>query len=494
LALDILPVCRAPYVCSHAMNKLLIALREYRSREVALLFPLGFGSGVPLLLVLSTLTMWLSEAGLQKAGIAAFQYVGTAWAIKFLWAPSVDRMPIPWLTARVGQRRSWMIVGQLGIAGGLFAMSFLSPQASLPQMALLCVWIATFSATYDIALDGWRVAVLTDEQQGAGSSAIQLGYRVAMLMTGAGALFLADALRSDPPGAIAMARQVAGHAANIAAEISGGRAGTIMVPNLHLAEEIWPKVYRILASLMGISLIATIFAKEPHDERDDEEQGGVLQQVRAAVVEPFTAFFEAQGGMKLALLTLGFVLFFRLSDSIAGSLMNPFLNELGFPYSEIARITKVFGFIATILGIALGGTLFRVWGATRTLWVAAVVQTASNLLFVLQAQVGADPLILHFTIGIENVSGGLGAAAFVAWLSTLCEKRYSATQYALLSSLAMVGRTLVAGSVGGIADHYGWVVFFVFSTVAGVPGILLLWILQRARKREAASLQQATGG
>lgn len=466
------------------MNKLLVALREYRARNVALLLPLGFGSGIPLLLVLSTLTMWLSEAGLQKAGIAAFQYVGTAWAIKFLWAPSVDRLPIPFLTARVGQRRSWMIVGQVGIAAGLFGMSFLSPGASLPHMAGLCVMIATFSATYDIALDGWRVSSLSDEQQGAGSSAIQLGYRLAMLVTGAGALFLADLLRQDPPGAIALARHVASQTMQVAADISGGRLGTFMVPNLHLAEEVWPKVYRIMASLMGISLLATAFAEEPYDERDHEEKGGILRQIRAAVIEPFTAFFEAQGGMKLALLTLSFVLFFRLSDSIAGSLMNPFLNELGFHYSEIARINKIFGFLATILGIALGGTLFRVWGATKTLWVAAIVQTLSNLLFVIQAQAGADPVVLHFTIGLENVSGGLGAAAFVAWLSTLCEKRYSATQYALLSSLAMVGRTLVAGSVGGVADHYGWTVFFIFSTIAGVPGILLLWVLQRARKQE----------
>ncbi len=473
------------------MKRLLYALRDYRSREVALLFPLGFGSGVPLLLVLSTLTMWLSEAGLHKAGIAAFQYVGTAWAVKFLWAPSVDRMPIPWLTAWLGQRRSWMLVGQIGIFLGILGMSYVGTDGSLAMMATLCVITAFFSATYDIALDGWRVSILPHNQQGAGSSAIQLGYRIAMLVTGAGALFLADWLRRDMPEATELARHIVDQAVAAAADQEGVRPSAIMVPNLYLSRVIWPQVYRVMASLMFVSIIATFFAKEPVIEKRDVPVTGFRAHFQDAVIEPFRSFFVAQGGMKLALLTLSFVLFFRLSDAIAGSLVNPFLNEVGFHYSEIARINKVFGFVATIVGISLGGTLFRVWGATRTLWVAAVLQTTSNLLYVLQAKAGADPMILHIVIGGENLSGGLGSAAFVAWLSMLCEKRYSATQYALLSSLAMVGRTILSGSVGGIADHYGWVNFFVFSTVAGIPGIVLLWILQRERKKEATRVSVA---
>lgn len=465
-------------------QRLLVALREYRVREVALLFPLGFASGVPLLLVLSTLTMWLSEAGLQKASIAAFQYVGTAWALKFLWAPTVDHLPIPVLTRWLGQRRAWMLVGQIGIMAGIFALSFVSPRTSLAQMAGLSIFIAFSSATYDIALDGWRVTSLSDEQQGAGASAIQLGYRLAMFATGAGALFLADYLRSDPVGAIGMARHIADQTATVAASITGGSKGTVMVPNLHLALEIWPKVYRIMSLLMLVGMVALFVSPEPEVQASRVEGAGIGRRLHEAVVEPFRAFFVAQGGWKLAILTLSFVLCFRLSDSIAGSLVNPFLNELGFAYAEIARINKIFGFLATILGVMLGGLLFRAWGATRTLWLAAILQTSSNLLYVLQAQVGADPLMLHFTIGLENVSGGLGASAFVAWLSTLLEKRYSATQYALLSSLAMVGRTLVAGSFGWISDDYGWNAFFIFSTVAGIPGIILLWVLQRARARE----------
>lgn len=475
------------------MKKLLVALRDYRVREVALLFPLGFASGVPLLLVLSTLTMWLSEAGLQKAGIAAFQYVGTAWALKFLWAPSVEHMPIPLLTRWLGQRRAWMLVGQLAVMAGLFALSFVSPRTSVMQMAGLALFIAFASATYDIALDGWRVTVLDDERQGAGASAIQLGYRVAMLATGAGALFLADVLRSDPAGAIATARHIADQVAAVSAQLTGQTKGTIMVPNLHLALEVWPQVYRIMAGLMLVGIVALFFAREPESGPPISKEGGVLRQLQVAVIEPFRAFFVAQGGMKLALLTLAFVATFRLSDSIAGSLVNPFLNELGFAYTEIAAINKIFGFFATIAGVAMGGILFRVWGATRTLWVAAILQTASNLLYVLQAAAGNDPVMLHFTIGIENLSGGLGASAFVAWLSTLLEKRYSATQYALLSSLAMVGRTLVAGSFGWISDIHGWSAFFIFSTVAGIPGIVLLWVLQREKAREAqASLSTSS--
>lgn len=476
------------------MEKIRVALREFRSRDVLLLLPLGFGSGVPLLLVLSTLTMWLSEAGLQKAGIAAFQYVGTAWALKFLWAPSVDRLPIPLLTRMLGQRRSWMILGQVGILVGLLVLSTLTPQTSLPVMAVICVAIAASSATYDIALDAWRVSVLPDERQGAGASSVQLGYRLAMLVTGAGALFLADALRQDPPGAVALARHIATQAAGVLGTVHDTRYSAIPVPNWHLSSEIWPRVYRVMAALMGVSIIATFFAHEPQVDVSSDVDGpapSFWTQAKSAVVDPFRAFFDAQGGMKLALLTLGFVLCFRLSDSIAGALMNPFLNELGFAYSEIARINKLFGSVATIIGIFVGGTLFRVLGASVTLWVAAFVQAASNLLFVVQAKAGADTLVLHFTIGLENISGGLGSAAFVAWLSSLCEKRYSATQYALLSSLAMVGRTVIAGSLGGLADRYGWVAFFIFSTLAGIPGILLLAWLAYERRREAQRLAPA---
>ena len=473
------------------MRALRAALREYRSRNVLLLFALGFGSGVPLLLVLSTFTMWLSEAGLSKAGIAAFQYVGTAWALKFLWAPSVDRLPIPGLGAVLGQRRSWMLVGQVGVAAGLFLLSLLRPGESLPLMAALCVLIAASSATYDIALDAWRVSTLSDEEQGAGASSVQLGYRLAMLATGAGALFLADALRSDAGGAVALARSVAASTSAVLQAMTSAHVEAIRVPNEHLVNEIWPQVYRVMSGLMAISVVATLAADEPAVESDAGEASsapeGVVAQIREAVIAPFSSFFQSQGGISLALLTLSFVLFFRLSDSIAGALMNPFLNELGFAYSEIARIQKIFGTLATFVGIFLGGVLFRTAGATRTLWIAAVVQTASNLMFVLQAMVGADALVLHATIAVENISGGLGAAAFVAWLSSLCSRRYSATQYALLSSLAMVGRTVIAGSLGGIADHYGWINFFLMSTVAGVPGLLLLFVLTRVQRLESSA-------
>lgn len=474
------------------METLRAALREYRSRNVLLLFALGFGSGVPLLLVLSTLTMWLSEAGLSKAGIAAFQYVGTAWAVKFLWSPSVDKLRLPWLTARLGQRRSWMILGQLGIAGGLFALSTLTPGSSLGAMAGLCVFIAASSATYDIALDAWRVSILDDEEQGPGASAVQLGYRLAMLVTGAGALFLADALRTDPQGAVTMARGIAASAGSVIQAITESNVAAIRVPNLHLAEEIWPKVYRVMAGLMALSVVATFIADEPPSDEEVTPGAGLTAQFRDAVVTPFTAFFQSQGGIALALLTLTFVLFFRLSDSIAGALMNPFLNELGFAYSEIGRIQKLFGVVATFVGIFVGGWLYKALGANKTLWIAAILQTSSNLMFVLQAMVGADTVMLHVTIGVENISGGLGAAAFVAWLSSLCSKRYSATQYALLSSLAMVGRTVIAGSVGAVADHYGWIAFFLMSTAAGIPGILLLYILTRAQRRESSASQMAS--
>lgn len=477
------PATATPAGLQTRRARLLTALREFTDRRVVILFFLGFASGLPLLLALSTLTAWLTEAGLTKAGIAAFQYVGTAWTLKFLWAPAVDRLRLPVLYRRFGQRRSWMLAALAGIAATLYGLSHLDPMSSLGAIAALAVVLAFFSATFDIALDAWRVETLPDRLQGAGSSVVQFGYRIAMLVTGAGALFIASRLRTDSEEATIVARAVFRRALEQIEQL-GEQVGNLTAPNLHMASEVWPLVYRVMALLVFVGVAATLIAPEPEEQAGDSSAPD--NAFRDAIIEPFRTFFVAQGGLKTASLVLLFVMFFRLSDSIAGSLANPFLIDIGFAYGEIARIQKLFGFVATIIGTFAGGLLFRAIGAFPTLWIAAIFQALSNLMFVWQAQAGADTQLLHLTIGIENISGGLGAGAFVAWLSLLCSKRYSATQYALLSALAMVGRIAVAGSLGFIVDLYGWPAFFIVSTAAGIPGWFLLYMLGKERGDRSA--------
>jgi PAT family beta-lactamase induction signal transducer AmpG len=491
------------------MRSILHGIRGYLDRRVLLLTALGFGSGVPLLLVLSTLTVWLEEAGLTKAGIAFFSWVGLAWAWKFLWAPVVDRVKIPGLHRWLGHRRAWMLVSQFAIMGGVLLLSTQDPTQDIRAFALSAALLAFFSATHDISLDAWRVQVLDADMQGNGASTYQLGYRLAMLATGAGALALASVFRQDSETAATVARGVVDTASGLAATLSGTEDSTSFFQNLHMARDVWPKTYRFMSLLMIPAILATLFAPEPKDtitredgaepeEGSDSDSAPIwerypevdwLSRVKAwpkfardtfdATLGPFVEFLYGRGSVAFALLVLTFVLTFRLSDSIAGTLMNPFLIELGFEYTQIARIQKVFGFAMTIVGTFVGGALFRSMGAKPTLWVAGFLQVFSNLMFVYQANVGADPVALHLTISVENLSGGLVSGAFVAYLSNLCSHRYSATQYALLSALAMVGRIVIAGSTGFIADNYGWDGFFIFSTVAGIPGLLLLWKLSR---------------
>lgn len=488
------------------MSSFIHGIRGYMDRRVLLLIALGFGAGVPLLLVLSTLTIWLEEAGLTKTGIAFFSWVGMAWAWKFVWAPAVDRIKIPLLHRILGHRRAWMLASQVAITGAILLLATQDPTQDIRAFALSAAFLAFCSATYDVSLDAWRVQVLESDLQGNGASTYQLGYRLAMLATGAGALAIASYLRTDSETAATVVRGVIDTASHVANNVQNTAGPSSMFRNLHMARETWPETYRLMSLLMIPAIIATLFAPEP-GARSPDAAGALTESETAALWErfpealwlqnvrrwpkfwrdtfdasfgPFVEFLYGRGSVKFALLVLAFVLTFRLSDSIAGTLMNPFLLELGFEYIQIARIQKIFGFAMTIVGTFVGGAMFRSLGAMPTLWTAGVLQVLSNLMFVYQAHAGADPIALHITISVENLSGGLVSGAFVAYLSNLCSHRYSATQYALLSALAMVGRIVVAGSTGFIADRYGWEAFFIFSTIAGVPGLLLLWKLSRS--------------
>ncbi len=415
------------------------ALSVYGDRRILAVFLLGFSSGLPLALTGSTLAVWLTEAGVSMAAVGAFALVGLPYTFKFLWAPLIDRLPLPGLTRLFGRRRGWALAIQAGLIGSILLLGLANPAVDPAMTALLALLVAFFSASQDVVIDAYRVEILEVEQYGAGAAAVQFGYRIAMLVSGAGALFLAEVLP-------------------------------------------WSTVYAIAAAAVAVGVLTVLFNAEPAAQVQlapppDLPRGQrVALWLRQAVVEPFADMVRRNGWMVLAV--LGFVVLYKLGDALAGMMSNPFYVKMGFSKSEIAQVSKIFGFAATIIGTAVGGILVARWGILRSLLVCGVLQMASNLMFALQAMVGYDYALLHATIGLENLAGGMGSAAFVAYISRLCNVNYTGTQYALLSALATVGRTVMSSSGGVLVEWMGWVDFFLLTTAAAAPGILLLLLLR----------------
>ena len=428
------------------MQAWLAAASVYRDRRLLALLFLGFSSGLPLALTFSTLTVWLAESGVQKGTIGLFAALGTPYALKFLWAPLMDRAPLPGLSRLLGRRRGWMLGCQLALMLGILALGAQDPVAAPGLTALLALIVAFFSASQDIVIDAYRVEILEERQYAAGAAVLVFGYRVAMLVSGAGALYLAAA--SD-----------------------------------------WFAAYGVMAALMLVGMITVLLNPEPEvsgtaeiERRQAEAAafrhlGRVVPWLYVNVASPFLEFVSSRGW--LAALVLGFVIFYKLGDSLAGVMTMPFLVELGFTKVEIANVNKLFGFAATIAGLALGGWLLGAAGMIRSLWICGILQLASNLMFAVQAEVGHSVAFLALTIGIENLAGGMGTAVFVAYLSSLCNVAYTATQYALLSSLFALPRTLLSAGSGFVAEALAWTDFFIFTAVGAVPGLLILWWLTR---------------
>lgn len=413
------------------------ALAVYLDRRVLVVLVMGFASGLPLLLTLSTLSIWLTEEGVTLTSIGLFALVGAPYSFKFLWAPVIDRAPIPLLTAWLGRRRSWLLVIQAALIGAIACLGASSPGTAPFWTAVWAVAVSFLSASQDIVIDAYRIEILDERQQGAGAAVTQFGYRIGLLASGAGALFLAD-------------------------------------------NASWFTVYAIMAALLLIGVATTVLAVEPRAAAPAAPAGrGLAAALQDAVVGPFVEFVR-RSGIRAALLVLAFILLYKFGDAFAGVMANPFYIQIGFTKSEIASVSKVFGLVATLVGVFLGGLVVGRFGVIPALLVCGLLQMGSNLMFAVQAAAGADVTLLFATIGIENLSGGMGSAAFVAYLSMLCNVAYTATQYALFSSFMAFGRTLLSSSSGWVADHVDWVAFFVISTAAALPGLLmLLWMMKR---------------
>ncbi|WP_058836236.1 AmpG family muropeptide MFS transporter [Luteimonas abyssi] len=434
------------------------ALATYGKPRIASMFALGFAAGLPFLLVFSTLTAWLTEAGVTRGAIGFFTWVGITYSIKVFWAPVVDRVALPGLGRWLGQRRSWILLAQSVIIAGLAGMAMTDPLQDLVRLALFALLVAFGSATQDIAVDAWRIEAAPPQEQAAMSATYVFGYRMALLVAGAGALHMA--VRMD-----------------------------------------WSQVYLVMAALMGAGVLATLLSREPEVVRRSDaaflEQGAQDYLARNAhlprplrmsvawligsVVSPFVDFFRRYGLHSLVVLLL--VGSFRISDISMGAMANPFYLDLGFTKAQIANISGIYGIVMTILGGLIGGVLTVRYGLLRMLLVGAVLSAVTNLLFAMMAVVGAEPWMLVITISGDNFFAGLAMAVFIAWLSSLTSTAYTATQYALFSSLMTLPGKFIGGFSGQVVDAVGWFHYFVYVTAIGVPAVLLcIYLIVRERR------------
>jgi PAT family beta-lactamase induction signal transducer AmpG len=408
---------------------------------------LGFSAGLPLLLVLGTLSFWLREAGIDRTTIGYLSWVGLAYAFKWVWAPLVDRMPIPVLTRWLGRRRSWLLLAQLAVAGGLIAMSFNDPQVALQPVVWAALAVAFGSATQDIALDAFRIESADTDRQAALAASYQTGYRLAMIWAGAGVLWLAA--RAE------------------VAELAGYQHGA------------WQVAYLAMAASMLPGMLTVLLSPEPVRQAMPAAKNAA-QWLRGALIEPFADFLQRYG--KQALLILSLIALYRISDVVMGIMANPFYVDMGYTKDEVAGVTKVYGVIMTLVGAFVGGVLSMRFGVMRVLMLGAVLSAATNLLFAGLSLRGHDITALIVVISADNLASGIASAAFIAYLSGLTNINYSATQYAIFSSMMLLLPKFLAGYSGRYVDAFGYSYFFVGTALLGLPVLLLVWMASRARQ------------
>lgn len=433
------------------------AIAVYVRPTVLRMLLLGFSAGLPFLLVFSTLTAWLRAEGVSRTAIGFFAWVGVTYSIKVLWAPFVDRVRLPLLTARLGQRRGWMLAAQLTIMAGLAMMAFTDPDLQLTRMALLAVLVAFASATQDVTIDAFRIESDEVRYQAALAGTYVLGYRLALIVAGAGAMFIADGFG-------------------------------------------WTPAYLAMAGCVGVGLIAVAISPEPTSpERLDIEKeplviafrertrltGGPAEAgawITGAVIAPLVDFIRRFGWLALPILAL--IGLYKASDLSMAAMANPLYLDLGFSLSQIGAVSGIFGVAMTISGGLIGGVMVARFGLMPMMLTGAVGIAVTNLLFAWLATMGPTLWALVMTIAGDNFFVGFSATVFIAWMSSLVSRRYTATQYALFSSFMTLPGKLLGGPSGWIVDQAGYVFFFIYASALGIPAMLLvIWLMQRNRAR-----------
>ena len=414
------------------------------------MFFLGFSAGLPLLLVLGTLGFWLREAGIDRSTIGYLSWVALFYAGKWLWAPLVDRVPILFLTKRLGRRRSWLLFAQALIIFGLIGMATTDPKQNLEPIVWFALLVAFGSATQDIALDAFRIESAKAQYQAALAASYQTGYRLAMIWAGAGALWLA------------------------------ARAET--TTGIYLAEA-WQFAYLCMALSISVGVVTTLLSPEPQAVLLPKARstGQWLQQT---LIEPFVDFISRYRWQ--AFLILGLIAIYRISDVVMGIMANPFYVDMGYTKDEVAAVTKVFGVIMTLVGAFLGGLLTMRFGVMRVLLLGGILSAASNLLFAWLSTRGHDLNGLVWVISADNLSSGIASAAFIAYLSSLTNVQYSATQYALFSSMMLLLPKWLAGFSGVYVDTFGYEHFFIATALIGIPVLILIMLAIRIEKTNSS--------
>ena len=424
--------------------------RVYREPATLRMLLLGFSAGLPLLLVFGTLSFWLREAGIDRTTIGFLSWVGLAYAFKWVWAPLVDRMPIPLLTRWLGRRRSWLLMAQLTVMAGLIGLALTDPRLALLPAVWCALAVAFGSATQDIALDAYRIESADTPRQAALAAAYQTGYRIAMIWAGAGALWIASRF-----------------------EISGGAA---------YQPAAWRAAYLAMAASMLLGVVTVLLSPEPV-ARAYAPARNAAEWLRSALIEPFADFLKRYG--RQALLILALIAIYRISDVVMGIMANPFYVDMGYTKDEVAAVTKIYGVIMTLVGAFAGGALAMRFGVMRVLALGALLSALTNLLFAWLATRGHDVGALIFVIAADNLASGIASAAFIAYLSSLTNVNYSATQYAIFSSMMLLLPKALAGYSGVAVDAWGYVNFFTATALLGVPALLL--VMLASRKDKAAS-------
>ena len=415
------------------------AFAPYRRKMPFVAFLLGISSGFPLTLLLGTMTFWLSKVGIDKSTIGFAIGLTTPYTLKFLWAPLVDKLRIPILSDALGQRRAWLYVIQALLVVALWQLGASNPSnESIGLFAFWAIVVAFLSATQDIVIDAYRIEILSDEELAHGTAMNQFGYRTGNLLAGAGTVYLASTEGFDAGWAMAY-----------------GITSLLVLP-----------------AALG-ALLAGAGSYDPSTARAAGQKFGAW--LMETVINPFREFL----GRKGAVLILLFVLIYKVGDAMGQAMLNPMIVELGFSDTEFIAINKFVGFGALIIGSALGGPFISWLGMGRALWVSGLLMMLSNFLFAVLATVGHSPFMLGVAVGTENLTSGIGLTVFVTYLSGLSSLAYTATQFALLSSFAAVGRTWLAAPAGYFAEGLGWVGFWTFTVIVAIPGMALLWVLWR---------------
>jgi PAT family beta-lactamase induction signal transducer AmpG len=480
----------------------LTAFNVYLNRRVVAMLFLGFSAGLPLFLIFSTLSLWLREAGVDRSAVTYFSWAALAYSFKFIWAPVIDKMPLPFLHELLGRRRSWLLVAQLAVILAIAWMAMIDPAQGLEGMAIAAVLLGFSSASQDIVIDAYRIEAVKKQYQAAMSAMYIAGYRIGMLVSGAGGLYLASYFGSEN----------------------------------QYNYDAWQTTYLIMAAVMLVGVVTTLLIKEPEVNKKVETylhklsdylrffvmfivmvgafvygyqifnfgftNGFINEVVRLLIsllfslagiyllvslnivnkkmvfntyIEPVADFFKRYG--KAAILILLLVGLYRISDIVLGVIANVFYYDLGFSKNEIATTTKVFGLIMTLIGGFLGGLMTMRYGVVRILLLGAILSALTNLLFMWLAQSGNDIILLRGVIAADNLSAGLASAAFIAYLSGLTNISFTAVQYAILSSLMTLLPKLLGGYSGSMVNELGYSSFFLMTTLLGLPVIVLITYL-----------------